>query len=96
MIMASESTSAALAATNGNVNGEVKKELYTSRPTNILHRVPWRPPVATSAQGIYITLEDGRVLIDAAGGAAVTCIGNGHPAVLKAVKDQLDSVACTS
>ena len=65
-----------------------------SAPTRILHRTPWQPPVAVSGQGIYITLEDGRKVIDAAGGAAVTCIGNGHPVVQEALKEQVDKLAC--
>lgn len=63
------------------------------RPTAILHRTPWQPPVAVSGQGIYITLEDGREVIDAAGGAAVTCLGNGHPVVQQALKEQVDKLA---
>ncbi|KAH9944964.1 PLP-dependent transferase [Epithele typhae] len=62
------------------------------QPTAILHRTPVRPPVATAATGIYVTLEDGSTIIDAVGGAAVACIGNGHPAVLKAMKDQIDQM----
>ena len=42
-----------------------------------------------------MTLENGQILLDAVGGAAVTCIGNGHPKVVQAVKDQVDKVACT-
>ena len=64
------------------------------RPTSILHRTPWKPPVAVSGQGIYITLEDGREVIDAVGGAAVACIGNGHPVVREAIKEQVDKLAC--
>ena len=64
------------------------------KPTSILHRTPWTPPIAASAKGIYITLQDGRELIDAVGGAAVACIGNGHPAVQKALKEQVDKVSC--
>jgi E3 ubiquitin-protein ligase TRIP12 len=60
----------------------------------ILHRTPWQPPVAVSGQGIYITLEDGREVIDAVGGAAVACIGNGHPVVREAIKEQVDKLAC--
>jgi len=92
--MTSTTTSTAIAATNGLANGSAKKELYASRPTHILHRTPWRPPVAVAAQGSYITLEDGRVLLDSVGGAAVACIGNGHPKVLNAIKEQVDEVAC--
>ncbi|KAI0924247.1 hypothetical protein AcW2_005178 [Taiwanofungus camphoratus] len=64
-----------------------------SRPTSILHRTPWRPPVAISGEGIYVTLEDGRTVLDAVGGAAVACIGNGHPAVKKALKEQVDKLS---
>ena len=64
------------------------------RPTAILHRTPWQPPVAVSGRGIYITLENGREVIDAVGGAAVACIGNGHPVVREAIKEQVDKLAC--
>jgi 4-aminobutyrate aminotransferase-like enzyme len=64
------------------------------RPTNILHRTPWQPPVAVSAHGSYIKLESGQQLIDGVGGAAVACLGNGHPTVIQAIKDQVDKVSC--
>ncbi|KAF8579874.1 PLP-dependent transferase [Ramaria rubella] len=76
---------------NGCVASESAKD--ESRPTSILHRTPWRPPVAVSGEGIYIVLEDGSRVIDAVGGAAVACIGNGHPEVIKAVTDQVDKLA---
>jgi len=66
------------------------------RPTAIFHRTPWIPPVATSAQGIYIDLENGTRLLDAVGGAAVACLGYSHPKVIQAIKDQVDKVSCTS
>jgi adenosylmethionine-8-amino-7-oxononanoate aminotransferase len=71
-----------------------KKVPPPQQATAILHRTPWQPPVAVSGQGIYITLEDGREVIDAVGGAAVACIGNGHPVVREAVKEQVDKLAC--
>jgi E3 ubiquitin-protein ligase TRIP12 len=74
-----------------------EKEIPSSSPrkaTAILHRTPWQPPVAVSGRGIYITLEDGREVIDAVGGAAVVCIGNGHPVVQEALKEQVDKLAC--
>lgn len=76
---------------------DTKSALETSgslKPSSILHRTPWRPPIAESAKGSYVTLEDGRVLLDAVGGAAVACIGNGHPDVVQAMKDQVDKVSC--
>ncbi|KAG8680712.1 hypothetical protein FRC09_018026, partial [Ceratobasidium sp. 395] len=36
----------------------------------ILHRTPWHPPIATSAEGVYITLQNGTQIIDGVGGAA--------------------------
>lgn len=64
------------------------------KPTAILHRTAWRPPIAASAEGSYVVLEDGRRLFDAVGGAAVSCIGNGHPKVVKAIKEQVDKMSC--
>lgn len=69
--------------------GSDKKE-----PSSALLLPAPHQPVAVSGKGIYITLEDGRELIDAVGGIAVACIGNGHPAVVKAVKEQVDKLAC--
>jgi len=74
------------------MNGTLALSL-SLKPSSILHRTPWQPPVAESAQGIYITLEDGTRLIDAVGGAAVACIGNSHPKVMQAIKDQVDKVS---
>jgi len=68
--------------------------MSTTRPTSILHRTPWTPPIAIATDGIYIDLEDGRRVIDGIGGAAVTCIGGKHPKVIKALKDQIDAMSC--
>ncbi|KAJ6531840.1 PLP-dependent transferase [Mycena capillaripes] len=73
--------------------GEPVPSKPTLRPTSILHRTPWIPPIAVSAQGAYIELENGQKLLDAIGGAAVACLGMGHPAVTKAVKEQVDKVS---
>uniref|UniRef100_A0A0W0F666 PLP-dependent transferase n=1 Tax=Moniliophthora roreri TaxID=221103 RepID=A0A0W0F666_MONRR len=83
-----------VAALSGDAptKADVKQVLSSIRPTSVIHRTPWRPPVAKSAEGIYIELEDGRRLIDAVGGAAVACLGNSHPVVIQAIKDQLDRV----
>ncbi|KAJ7158710.1 pyridoxal phosphate-dependent transferase [Mycena filopes] len=63
------------------------------RPSAILHRTPWIPPIAVSAQGSYIELESGQKLLDAIGGAAVACVGSAHPVVNQALKDQIDRVS---
>jgi adenosylmethionine-8-amino-7-oxononanoate aminotransferase len=60
----------------------------------ILHRTPHPPPVAVSAEGSFLYLKDGTKVYDAVGGAAVACIGNSHPKVMQAIKDQVDKVSC--
>ncbi|MFZ9408200.1 MAG: aminotransferase class III-fold pyridoxal phosphate-dependent enzyme, partial [Burkholderiaceae bacterium] len=64
--------------------------------TQIFHR-QFRPdwPVAVSAQGITITDAQGRNYLDASGGAAVSCLGHGHPAVQAAMHAQIDRLAYT-
>ncbi|VDB99883.1 unnamed protein product [Peniophora sp. CBMAI 1063] len=90
---ATTTTQDVLNAATGPTSNATKKALYAERPTAILHRTPWRPPVASKAQGMEITLEDGRVLLDAVGGAAVACIGMGNERVKQAIKDQVDECA---
>jgi adenosylmethionine-8-amino-7-oxononanoate aminotransferase len=50
-------------------------------------------PVAVSGSGIEIVDADGRRYLDASGGAAVSCLGHGHPDVLAAMHKQLDALA---
>lgn len=50
------------------------------------------PPVAVRATGAYLFDADGRRYLDAAGGAAVSCIGHGDPRVVAAVADQMGRV----
>ncbi len=47
-------------------------------------------PVAMRGQGLYVIDRDGKRYLDASGGAAVSCLGHNHPAVIQALKDQLD------
>ena len=47
-------------------------------------------PVAVRGQGLYVIDRDGKRYLDASGGAAVSCLGHNHPAVIQALKDQLD------
>ena len=62
--------------------------------THILHRqIRHTLPVAASARGMTITDTAGREYIDASGGAAVSCLGHGHPDVLAAMHAQIDRVA---
>lgn len=47
-----------------------------------------RPPVAVRGEGIYLIDNQGRRFIDACGGAAVSCLGHGHPAIVTAISEQ--------
>jgi adenosylmethionine-8-amino-7-oxononanoate aminotransferase len=51
------------------------------------------PPLAVRGQGIYLYDAAGREIIDGSGGAAVACLGHGHPQVIAAIKAQLDQLA---
>ena len=55
-----------------------------------LHHTPRR---ATSGEGIYLIDAEGRRYLDASGGAAVSCLGHSHPAVIAAVQDQVARLA---
>jgi len=62
--------------------------------THVLHRqFAHTLPVAVSARGIEIVDREGRSYIDASGGAAVSCLGHGHPDVLAAMHAQIDRLA---
>ncbi len=62
--------------------------------THILHRqLRASYPVAASAQGCWITDSAGKRYLDASGGAAVSCLGHGHPHVLAAMHAQIDRIA---
>jgi len=62
--------------------------------TQILHRnLRGTLPFAVSAKGMRFTDRDGREYIDGCGGAAVSCLGHGHPDVLAAMHAQIDRVA---
>ena len=62
--------------------------------TRILHRtIHSSMPVAVGGKGIELFDAAGKAYIDASGGAAVSCLGHGHPAVLAALHEQLDRLA---
>ena len=62
--------------------------------SHLLHRqLRGNYPVAVAAAGCWITDAEGRKYLDASGGAAVSCLGHGHPDVLKAMHEQTDRLA---
>jgi adenosylmethionine-8-amino-7-oxononanoate aminotransferase len=63
-------------------------------PTRVFHRqLRHDLPVAVSGQGITLTDAQGKTYLDASGGAAVSCLGHGHPDVLAAMHAQIDRLA---
>ncbi|MBX3582763.1 MAG: aspartate aminotransferase family protein [Rhizobiaceae bacterium] len=62
--------------------------------TRILHRaIHATPPVAVGGTGIELRDASGRSYIDASGGAAVSCLGHGHPEVIAALHAQVEQLA---
>ena len=62
--------------------------------TRILHRqMAHALPVAVHGEGCELIDAQGQRYIDASGGAAVSCLGHGHPEVLAAMHAQLDQLA---
>lgn len=50
-------------------------------------------PTAVAGAGCYLIDQDGKRYFDGSGGAAVSCLGHGDPAITAAIKDQLDKLA---
>ena len=65
------------------------------RPSRLLHRslrgAP--PPLAVGGHGVWLRAADGKDVLDASGGAAVSCLGHQHPRVVAAVQRQAGSLA---
>ena len=65
-----------------------------ARTSRVLHRsLRETPPKAIGGEGVYLFAEDGRRIIDASGGAAVSCLGHQHPRVIAAMAKQASTLA---
>ncbi|MBR0685573.1 aspartate aminotransferase family protein [Bradyrhizobium manausense] len=65
-----------------------------TRTSRVLHRsLRETPPKAIGGEGVYLFAEDGRRVIDASGGAAVSCLGHQHPRVIAAMAKQASTLA---
>jgi len=49
-------------------------------------------PLAVRGEGVHIIDSEGKRYLDASGGAAVSCLGHSHPAVIQAIKEQIDKL----
>ncbi|HRO58602.1 MAG TPA: aspartate aminotransferase family protein [Burkholderiaceae bacterium] len=62
--------------------------------TRILHRtLNKHMPIAVGGQGVWLEDAEGKRYIDASGGAAVSCLGHGHPDVRAAMHAQIDRLS---
>ena len=62
--------------------------------THLMHRqLRTTPPLAVGGRGVCLFDAEGRSYLDASGGAAVSCLGHGHPDVLAAMHAQIDKLA---
>ncbi|NOJ46333.1 aspartate aminotransferase family protein [Bradyrhizobium archetypum] len=62
--------------------------------SRVLHRsLRETPPKAIGGEGVWLIAEDGRRILDASGGAAVSCLGHQHPRVLEAMSRQASKLA---
>jgi adenosylmethionine-8-amino-7-oxononanoate aminotransferase len=62
--------------------------------THVFHRsLRATPPIAVAGHGVTLVDAAGREYLDASGGAAVSCLGHGHPDVLAAMRAQIDKLA---
>ncbi|KAJ9606763.1 hypothetical protein H2200_008772 [Cladophialophora chaetospira] len=84
---------------DAEINGTAPKDSIpaplvdsTPVPSALFHRsLTQQPYKVSSAKGIYITLSDGRVIMDGCAGAAVACLGHGNSEVLAAVTAQMST-----
>ncbi|MEM7294712.1 MAG: aminotransferase class III-fold pyridoxal phosphate-dependent enzyme, partial [Pseudomonadota bacterium] len=62
--------------------------------SKILHRnARVVPPTIASGEGVYLIDSQGKRYFDGSGGAAVSCLGHGHPDVVAALHEQADRIA---
>ncbi|MCE2914360.1 MAG: aspartate aminotransferase family protein [Rubrivivax sp.] len=62
--------------------------------SHVLHRhLRQTYPLAVGGDGAYLVDSSGKRYLDGSGGAAVSCLGHGHPAVVAAVQQQVARLA---
>lgn len=65
-----------------------------ARQGRVLHRsLRETPPFAVGGDGVWLIEQGGRRVLDASGGAAVSCLGHQHPRVLEAIRSQASRLA---
>lgn len=70
------------------------QHVFATPTSRLLHRtIRDSPELAVSGEGLWLTLADGRKVIDASGGAAVACLGHGNRRVAEAIGKQAAKLA---
>ena len=60
---------------------------------HVLHRSLLQSPAqAVRGDGVYVIDADGKRYLDGCGGAAVSCLGHSHPAVIEAIHAQVETL----
>jgi adenosylmethionine-8-amino-7-oxononanoate aminotransferase len=71
-----------------------KVETMAGQKSRVLHRNLNETPLkAAGGEGIWLIGEDGHRILDGSGGAAVSCLGHGHPRVIEAMSRQAAKLA---
>ncbi|KAF2756952.1 PLP-dependent transferase [Pseudovirgaria hyperparasitica] len=90
---------------NGSKNGHSVKDKLSNghaetespepaKPSAVLHRSLHEDPITViRASGNYLYTSNGQKILDATGGAAVSCLGHGDERIKQAINAQLDEVA---
>jgi adenosylmethionine-8-amino-7-oxononanoate aminotransferase len=62
--------------------------------SSVFYRNPQQEyPRGLRGEGVYLYDTEGRQYLDGSGGAAVSCLGHGHPYVIAAIKRQVEELA---
>lgn len=77
-------------ATVGNSIGNETESMTSTIPTRMTSSTGL--PVVVRSQDHYLQLRDGRQVLDACGGAGVTCIGHGNLEVLSAMNEEASNL----
>ena len=66
----------------------------TANQSAVFHR-DLRSPIETAVggEGVWLIAANGRRYLDASGGAAVSCLGHGHPRIREAIRTQTEKLA---
>jgi adenosylmethionine-8-amino-7-oxononanoate aminotransferase len=63
-------------------------------PSSVFYRgIKQTYPIAVKSSGMYVTDHNGKTYLDMSGGAAVSCLGHGHPRVVEALCAQIKTMS---